>query len=465
MELDAYRGAYGTEIMNRLLVIGSGPAGITAALEAAELGCEVTLIGTERVGGRANWNSLLPSKVLLTAADHLDEASHLPALGLAAIAPEPDLPTLRARVTDVAERWSDHQQERLAQRRVATMMGNARFLDEHHIQLVKQGDIGELLEFDRAIVATGSVPVFLPDIKPDGQRILAPRLAATLKSWPEHVIVIGGGVTGAEFAYFFRRMEAQVTWVTDVDSMLPRCDADLTSALEDAFAMRGIAMVKSSPVQAVRTAGERVVLTLGDGRTLEGSHAFIAIGRKPDLENLSLEAAGLVYTSTGITVDGFGRTSQPHIYAAGDATGPPFIANRGQAQARVSARHALDAPTAAFSPETVIEAVYTSPQVAQVGLTEAAAGAAGVNCEVLRAGYDEALKPRLAGSSEGFIKVLIDREDGRVVGGGCFGERAAEVLASVCVAIAGGVTRAQLSALFPAHPTLGELVSVASRGY
>jgi dihydrolipoamide dehydrogenase len=448
-----------------MLVIGSGPAGITAALEAAELGSEVTLIGAEPVGGRANWHSLLPSKVLLTAADHLEEADHHSALGLAGTAPEPELPILRARVTDEAERWSQHQHERLKQRGVTVVTGNARFLDEHHIQLVKQGDIGEILELDHAIVATGSVPVFLPDIKPDGQRILAPRLVATLESWPEHLIVIGGGVTGAEFAYFFRRMDAQVTWVTDLDSMLPRCDTDLTSALEDACAMRGIAMVKSSPVQAVRAAGERVVLALGDGRTLEGSHAFIAMGRKPDLENLGLEAAGLAYTSAGITVDKFGRTTQPHIYAAGDATGPPFVANRGQAQARVGARHALAAPTAAFRPETVIEAIYTSPQVAQVGLTEATATAAGLNFEVHRTTYDQALKPRLAATSEGFVKVLVDPEGGRILGGACFGDRAAEVLSSVCVAIAGGMTRTHLCALFLAHPTLGELVTVASRGY
>jgi dihydrolipoamide dehydrogenase len=151
------------------------------------------------------------------------------------------------------------------------------------------------------------------------------------------MIVAGGGVTGTEFAYFFNRMGAQVTWVTDLPQILPRVDPDLSDALEQALSARGVTVMKSAPVESVRPQTDGVSVRLKDGRSLAGSHAFLAIGRRADLTGLALDAAGVDCTAEGIATDAFGRTSQAHIYAAGDVTGPPFIANRGQSQARIAA--------------------------------------------------------------------------------------------------------------------------------
>lgn len=279
------------------------------------------------------------------------------------------------------------------------------------------------------------------------------------------MIVAGGGVTGTEFAYFFNRMGAQVTWVTDLPQILPRVDPDLSDALEQALSARGVTVMKSAPVESVRPQTDGVSVRLKDGRSLAGSHAFLAIGRRADLTGLALDAAGVDCTAEGIATDAFGRTSQAHIYAAGDVTGPPFIANRGQSQARIAARHASAAETAEFRPETVVEAVYTAPQVGVVGLGESEATAIGRPVKVFRAALDKALKPRLSGATAGFVKILCDADDGRVLGESAYGDRAAEVLASVAVAIAGGTTLETLAAVFPAYPTLSELPGIAVRGY
>jgi dihydrolipoamide dehydrogenase len=276
---------------------------------------------------------------------------------------------------------------------------------------------------------------------------------------------IGGGVTGAEFAYFFNRVGSQVTWITDQAVLLPQIDLDLSAVLEQTLGDRGVVIIKGTAVQAAQVQGDEVRLELADGRQVRGSQALIAIGRRPDLAGLDLEAAGIAYTAHGITVDPFGRTSAPHLFAAGDVAGAPFIANRGQAQARVAVRCALDSPTPPFRPETIIEAVYTSPQLAQVGLTEAQARAQGRAIQIYRADFSAALKSRLAASPAGFIKLLVIPETGRVVGGAAVGERAADVLSTLAVAIAAAMTVEQVASLFPAYPTLAELIGIAARGY
>jgi dihydrolipoamide dehydrogenase len=260
-------------------------------------------------------------------------------------------------------------------------------------------------------------------------------------------------------------MVSQVTWITDQPVLLPQFDADLSAVLEQTLGDRGVAIIKGTAVQAAQVQGEDVRLELADRRPLQGSQALIAMGRRPDLAGLDLEAAGIARTAQGITVDPFGRTSVPHIFAVGDVTGAPFIANRGQAQAWVAARCALDQPTPPFRPETIIEAVYTSPQLAQVGLTEAQACARGQAIKVYRADFSAALKSRLAASPAGFIKLLVTPETGRVVGGAAVGERASEVLSTLAVALAAEMTVEHVASLFPAYPTLAELVGIAARGY
>ncbi|MCS6949841.1 MAG: FAD-dependent oxidoreductase, partial [bacterium] len=270
--------------------------------------------------------------------------------------------------------------------------------------------------------------------------------------------------TGSEFAYLFRVLGARVTVVTDMPRLLPRADEAVSQALEHAFRQMGIEVLLSSPVESVTAGDGGVQVLLRDGRSLEGTHAFVAIGRRSDLSRLNLEAAGLPSSAQGIPLNEYLQSPVPHLYAVGDAAGPPFTLNRGWAQAYVAVRHALGVPVPPFRPELVVEAVYTQPQVAQVGITEAQARKQGLRVRVLQAQYAHNLKAQLLGETEGFVKVVVEEDTGRLLGGAAIGAHAADVLAPLATAMALGGTVEALASLYPAHPTLVELLHEAARG-
>jgi dihydrolipoamide dehydrogenase len=301
-------------------------------------------------------------------------------------------------------------------------------------------------------------------MKPDGKRILAPRFMSSLSSLPERLIMVGGGVTGSEFAYLFRVLGAEVTVVTDMPRLLPRADEEVSRALEHAFEQMGVRLLLSSPVESVVAAQDEVHVQLRDGRVLEASHAFIAIGRRADLSRLNLEALGVQVTPHGVPTNEYLQSPLAHLYAAGDAAGPPFTLNRGWAQARVAVHHALGMQVEPFRAELVVEAVYTQPQVAQVGLTEAQAREQRVAVKVFRTQYADNLKAQLLGEREGFVKLVVEEATDRLLGGSAVGSHAADVLAPLAAAMALGGTLGLLASLYPAHPTLVELLNEAARG-
>lgn len=447
----------------RLVIIGGGSVGVHAALEAARSGAEVTLISEGEIGGRTTWDSLVPSKVLLTAADTLLDARYAPHRGVNVTAKAAGVAELMERIRQRAQQWGEMQKEALQQAGVQVVYGIASFVNPHTVKVqTEQGD-EQQIPFDAAIIATGSVPIFPPSMKPDGKRILAPRFMSVLQSLPKHIILVGGGVTGSEFAYLFRMLGSQVTIVTDMPRLLPRADDEISQALEHAFQQMGIEVLLSSPVESVTATDGGVQVRLMDGRTLESSHAFIAIGRRADLSRLNLEATGLSIPPQGIPLNEYLQSPVPHLYAVGDAAGPPFTLNRGWAQARVAVRHALGLPTPRFRPELVVEAVYTQPQVAQVGITERQAIQQERRVNSLRAEYAVNLKAQLLGETEGFVKLVVEEATGKLLGGSAIGSHAADVLAPLATAMALGGTVETLASLYPAHPTIVEMLHEAAR--
>ncbi|GIV17503.1 MAG: pyridine nucleotide-disulfide oxidoreductase [Armatimonadota bacterium] len=447
-----------------VLVIGGGSVGVHAALEAARLGAEVVLISEGEVGGRTTWDSLVPSKVLLTAADTLLDNYYAPHRGVKVTAEGAEVADLMERIRQRTHQWGELQKQSLQQAGVQTLRGVASFVSPHAVKVQLEGGGERQISFDVAIIATGSVPIFPPSMKPDGKRILAPRFASNLQSLPEHIVMVGGGVTGSEFAYLFRVLGSEVTIVTDMPRLLPRADEEASQLLEHAFRQIGIEVLLSSPVESVTATENGVQAHLANGRVLEGSHAFVAIGRRADLSRLNLEAAGVPSSPQGIPLNEYLQSPVAHIYAAGDAAGPPFTLNRGWAQARVAVRHALGLPTSPFRSELVVEAVYTQPQVAQVGITEAQAREQGLRVKSPRAEYASNLKAQLLGETEGFVKLVVEENTGKLLGGSAIGSHAADVLAPLATAIAMGGTMETLASLYPAHPTLVELLYEAARG-
>jgi len=448
----------------RGVVIGGGPAGVAAALEAALAGATITLVEASHLGGRATWHSLVPSKVFLSAAESLHRLAESPAAGALA-SPRPHLATLRQRIHALAEAQSQAYLQALQQAGVTVRLGVAAFESTHRLRLeTNKGEV-EFIDFDFAILATGSEPVFLPTLKPDGQRLIAPRHLSYLDTWPEHLIVIGGGVTGSEMASCFSQFGVRVSWVTDLPTFLPRMDDDVAEALAGALAERGVALYPNAPVEKGESLPEGVRVHLRDGRVLEGSHAFIAIGRRADTARLNLDAIGLQATPAGIPVDDYGRSAQSHIYVVGDLAGPPYSVNRAIAQARTAARHALGLAATPLREGSWVEAVYSDPQVAQVGLNESTAQAQGRAVKVYRVGYDQALKAHLEGQPRGLVKVLVEVESGKVVGGAAVGSHAAEIVNALSLAVLSGQTLEDLARWSPAYPTLSELIPMAVRGY
>ncbi|MBN1284712.1 MAG: NAD(P)/FAD-dependent oxidoreductase [Anaerolineae bacterium] len=439
---------------HQLVVIGGGPAGMAAAYEAARLGADVTLVERERLGGRATWHSLLPSKTWLAIA------GRRLSLGPSDIAP--DLKALTGRIADLSRTMSGRYHKRLESAGVKVVQGEASFVDPELVRIGRAGG-EDIVEPDSVIIATGSGPIFLPNVKPDPMRIIAPRFMGKLAELPRSLIMIGAGATGAEFAYMFNALGVDVTLVTDLPYiLLPRFDDEIRGRLEAVLAARGVAIRKSSPVESAADGGG-VTVALRGGETLRADMAFVAIGRAPHLDGLNLEAACIEAGRRGIPVDEFGRTSEMGIYAAGDVTGPPMTANKGMAQGYIAARHALGAPVAPYRSETVVEAVYTGPEAAQVGMTEAEANGAGRVVRVVRCEYTDNLKANLDGEPAGLLKLVIDAEDKTVLGGAALGPHAVDAMAPLAVALQQGARTRDLAAVFAGHPTMGELLFEAAR--
>ncbi len=444
--------------MKQIVVIGGGPAGVEAAVAAAQGNAQVTLISEGPIGGRTGWDSLLPSKVWLHAAEVASQAEHTALAGVQSNGARVDPAAVLNRIKQVAHQWSEHEAQRLRAAGVKVINGVAAFGSPHEL-VVRADDSQQTLTADAVIIATGSVPRFPPTMKPDGQRIIAPRFASHLSTLPPDMIVIGGGPTGSEFASLFSRLGVKVTWLVGAPGVLPMFDPAAGAALANAMAAQGVTIHQVDVLRAERTE-DGVVVTTADGATHTAAMAFLAIGRVPDLSRLNLAAAGVPVDTNGqVTVDGYGRTAVSHIFAVGDAAGGPMLANRALSQAWIAGRTAVGLPAPAYCPYTVVSAVYTVPEIAQVGIVTGDAN----ELRRVRASYTVSLKAYLAAETEGWVELVFDPANRQIRGGLAVGVHAADLLAPVALAIQAGATLADLSAVFAAYPTLSEAVFAAAR--
>ncbi len=443
----------------KIIVIGGGPAGIEAAKAAAKAGAQVTMISNGPIGGRAGWASLLPSKVWLTTADTLALFSEAGPLGITDV-DELNLavPAIVERIREVKKSWNTQQKEQLAGLGVQFVPGTAHFESADTIQVVhEEGQEPTTLQADAFIVTSGSVPVFPPTMKPNGKTIIAPRFASALEALPDSIAVVGGGATGTEFAYLFNRLGLDVTWVVDQFGVLPDFDPEAGRFMADTLVKRGVKLVEGQMASHIDQTDEGIAVVLADGSRHTAEMAFLAIGRKADVAGLNLEAAGLALENGVVVVDEYGRSPQPHIYFAGDVTGPPMIANKATAQAWAAGQHAAGLAPAICPPEAVIGAIYTEPQVAQVGTLT------GDSVKTSQVLYSASLKAHLLPEGDGFVKLAYDANDNRILGAVAVGHHAADVLAPVAVAIRAGLSMQEFGVLCGAHPTFSELAFTVAR--
>jgi dihydrolipoamide dehydrogenase len=458
--------------MTRIVIIGGGPAGYEAALVAAQLGAQVTVIERDGIGGASVLTDCVPSKTLIAAAGAMTAVHDSAVLGVHGAEPSSvglDLAAVNHRVKGLAVAQSADIHSRLAAEGVRIVAGQGRLSDElrglaaHRVQVVDgEGGVGEELEADVVLIATGADPRVLPGAEPDHERILDWRDVYDLEELPEHLVVIGSGVTGAEFASGYLEAGVRVTLVSSRDRVLPGEDSDAAEVLEEVFQSRG-GRLERGRAAGVRRTDKGVVVELTDGRTVEGSHALMTVGTVPNTGGLNLEECGVALTGSGhVVVDRVSRTSLPGVYAAGDVTGVFQLASVAAMQGRIAMWHALGEAVAPIKLKTVAANVFTHPEIATVGVQEAAV-AEGDDIEVVRLPLATNARAKMSDLRDGFVKMFARRSTGVIVGGVVVAPGASELVLPIALAVTKGLTVADLAQTFAIYPSLSGSITEAGR--
>ncbi len=449
----------------RIAILGGGPAGYEAALVAVELGAEVTLVERDGIGGACVLTDCVPSKTLVSSAEVRTSVDGADALGLSCSQQPVDAKRLNRRIVELARAQSEDIRSRLIREGVDVIAGRARLLNHTMISIRRSGESSEdHREADAILLATGATPRVIPGSEPDGERILDWRQLYDLQEMPEHLIVIGSGVTGAEFASAYRALGCDVTLISSRDRVLPGEDADAAEVLEEVFKRRGIEVLQRSRAAAVRRIGNGVGVELTDGRMVSGSHALIAVGSVPDTEDLGLREAGVrVRLSGHIEVDKVSRTSLPGVYAAGDCTGVLPLASVAAMQGRIAMWHALGEAVAPLRLMTVAANVFTDPEIATVGVSQQQVDQGRVAADVIKLPLATNARAKMNGLRDGFVKFFTRRGVGTVLGGVVVAPRASELILPVSMAVQHALTVDQLAHTFAIYPSLSGSLTEAAR--
>ncbi|MSQ02525.1 MAG: dihydrolipoyl dehydrogenase [Myxococcales bacterium] len=444
-----------------VLVIGSGPGGYLAAILAAQRKLRVACVEKERLGGVClNWGCI-PSKALLRAAEQYqfikDEASHF---GLGLDNPRHDWAKVIGRSRKIADQSERGVRFLLKKYGVEVLAGTASLSGAGAVSIAAK-DGTATVTAKHIIVATGARARLFPGMDIDGERVLTYREAIASPTQPGSVLVLGSGAIGLEFAYFYNSFGTKVTLVEGADRVCPLEDADVSAEIARSFKKAGVEIITGAQCRSARREGDEAVLTLADGRVLRASHALLAVGVAPNVENIGLEAAGVALERGNIKVDSSYRTSVAGVYAIGDVCGPPALAHTAYAEAhvcvgRIAGEHVPDVDYG-----NMPAATYCQPQIASVGLTEAAAKAKGLLFTVGKFPLSANGKARAIGASEGFVKVLVGKKHGEILGAHLVGHDVSELLANFVMARGAEVTAEHFLHTVHAHPTVGEAMAEA----
>lgn len=457
--------------MNRVVIIGGGPGGYESALVAAQLGADVTVIDSDGLGGSAVITDCVPSKTLIATAELMAEMEEAGELGISFAGPggEPgvvsaDLLRVNVRVKALALAQSADIERRVSRDGVRVLRGRARLVGQNLV-VADLADGGEQsLEADAILVATGASPRTVPDAEPDGERILTWEQVYDLEEIPERLVVVGSGVTGAEFASAYTALGLDVVLVSSRDRVLPGEDADAAEVLEEVFTRRGMTVLSQSRMDSVTRHSDKVTVTLTDGRTVEGSHCLLALGSVPNTRDIGLAEAGVALDDAGfITVDRVSRTSARGIYAAGDCTGVLMLASVAAMQGRIAMWHFLGDAVAPLSLKAVSSNVFTSPEIATVGWSQNAVDAGEIVADVVTLPLSGNPRAKMQGVREGFVKLFCRPGTGIVAGGVVVGPRASELIHPVAIAVSESLTVDQLAHAFTVYPSMSGSIAEAAR--
>ena len=465
--------------VTRIAIVGGGPGGYEAALVAAQLGAEVSLVERDGPGGSAVLTGTVPSKTLIATADVMSIAAESAELGVrlgGKDAPgiealhtdsrqvSADLARVNARVKRLARAQSTDIAARLTREGVRVLRGTGRLDGPQRVVASLDDGGAETLEADAILVATGAHPRELPDALPDGERILTWTQLYDLDQVPARLVVIGSGVTGAEFASAYTVLGAEVVLVSSRERVLPGEDADAAQVLEDVFARRGMTVLAKSRAQSVKRVGDGVVVALADGGTVVGSHALMAVGSVANTADVGLDKAGVRLDKNGfVEVDRVSRTSARGVYAAGDCTGVLMLASVAAMQGRIAMWHALGDAVSPLDLKTVSANVFTDPEIATVGYTQVHLDRGGIPNASVKLPLATNARAKMQGFTDGFVKLFCRPGTGIVVGGVVVAPRASELIFPVALAVELKLNVDQVAHTFTIYPSLTGSIAEAAR--
>ncbi len=450
--------------MTKVVIIGGGPGGYESALVAAQLGADVTVVDRDGIGGACVLTDCMPSKTLIATSvrnTYVGESDRL-GIGIPGVNlhdTDVEISVVNPRVKRLAKAQSEDTAARLVKEGIEIVPGEGRLVDPH---IVAVGD--RRIRADIVLVATGAHPRELPTAQPDGDRILTWRQLYDLETLPASLVVVGSGVTGAEFANAYQALGSEVTLVSSRDRVMPTQDADAAEVLEDVFRRQGMQVLSNTRAQSVTNTGDGVAVTLSDGRTVEGSHCLMTVGMIPNTVNLGLQEIGVHLDDGGfIQVDRVSRTSTPGVYAAGDCTGVNMLASVAAMQGRIAMWHALGEAVSPLKLSTVAATVFTHPELASVGTTEEDVRSGKVDARVVNLPLDTNPRAKMHNTKDGFVKLICRQHTGIVLGGVIVGPRASELILGVSIAVQQRLTVDELAHTFAVYPSMSGSVTEAAR--
>jgi dihydrolipoamide dehydrogenase len=451
-----------------LIVLGSGPGGYVAAIRAAQLGLKTAIVERENLGGIClNWGCI-PTKALLRTAEIYHYMQHAEAYGLSNEKPSYDIAKVVARSRAVAKQLNQGVAHLMKKNKITVVMGEGVFTAKNKLSVTGADGKKAELQAKHIIIATGARARDLPFAKADGKRIWTYRHAMTPPEMPTELLVIGSGAIGIEFASFYADLGAKVTVVEMLDRVVPVEDAEVSAQLAKSLQKQGLTILTSAGVESLKSDGNGVTAKIktSDGKSAEQkfSHCIVAVGIVPNTENIGLEAVGVKTTNGHIDTDPMCRTNVPGLWAIGDVTAPPWLAHKASHEGVTAAeaiakelgnKNAHPHPT---DPKNIPGCTYCRPQVASVGLTEAAAKDKGYQVKVGKFPAIGNGKAIALGEVEGFVKTVFDAKTGELLGAHMIGAEVTELIQGYTVGkTAELIDEDFIRTVFP-HPTLSEMM-------
>jgi dihydrolipoamide dehydrogenase len=453
-----------------VVILGGGPGGYEAALVARQLGGEVTLVERRGLGGSAVLTDVVPSKTLIAAAEAMTKIGKAEELGLRLDddtrrlrdAVRVDMAKVNARIKALAKAQSDDISARLESEGVRIINGTGRLAGTRAvIAVTAEGE--QRLTADIVLVATGAQPRELDAAKPDGERIFNWAQIYNLVEVPEHLIVVGSGVTGAEFASAYTALGVKVTLVSSREKVLPGQDSDAADVIQQVFQASGMTILSQARAVSAQVRGDEVVVGLADGTEVIGSHCLMAVGAVPNTEGIGLAEAGVQLTPTGhIVVDRVSRTTRG-VYAAGDCTGVNALASVAAMQGRIAMWHSLGDSVSPLDLRTVCANVFTSPEIATVGISQAEVDQGNLTVDSVTLPLFSNARAKMQALDHGFVKLFSLPTTGIIIGGVVVAPSASELIHALSIAVRQKLTVDQLAESFTVYPSLSGSVAEAAR--